>query len=68
MFDKKKIIFNHIYASKNLNKRINNFFLKISSMLVDRANLSNHKEYYILEIASRNNSLIKVLNKKKIQR
>ena len=67
MFDKKKIILNHIRASKGVNQRSNNFFLKISSMLIDRADLTNTKKYCILEIASRSNSLAKSLEKKKVK-
>ena len=43
MFNKEKIILNHIRASKRLNKKSNNFLLSLSKILIERANLNKKK-------------------------
>ena len=67
MFDKKKIILNHILASKCRNKRAQKFFYKISSMLLERSEIEEDKNYSVLELSSRNNILRDLLKKKKIK-
>ena len=59
MFDKNKIIYNHIKAFKKNNKRVINFFEIISEILIEKV-FDDNKDYKnknILEIASRNDIL-----------
>ena len=42
MFDKNKVILNHIRASKKLHKKANIFFSSISSNLIDREHVANY--------------------------
>ena len=58
MFNKKKIILNHIRASKRLNKKSNNFLLSLSQILIERASLNKKNTYKILEIGARTKNLL----------
>ena len=58
IFDKKKIILNHIRSSKRLNKKANNFLLNLSDILIERANLNKKNTYKILEIGARTRNLL----------
>lgn len=66
MFDKKKIILNHVRASKRLNKKANNFFFSLSHILIERANLNKKNNYKILEIGARTRNLLEQLKKQNI--
>jgi len=66
MFDKKKIILNHIRASKKLNKKANKFFLSLSDILIERANLNRKNNYKILEVGARTTTLHDQLKKNNI--
>ena len=66
MFDKKKIILNHIRASKKLNKKSNKFFLSLSDILIERANLNKKNNYKILEVGARTRYLLEQLKKQNI--
>ena len=66
MFDKKKIILNHIRASKKLNKKSNKFFLSLSDILIERANLNRKNHYKILEVGARTTTLLDQLKKNNI--
>jgi hypothetical protein len=66
MFDKKKIILNHIRASKRLNKKANNFLLSLSHILIERANLNIKNNYKILEVGARTSCILDQLKKQKI--
>lgn len=63
MFDRKKIKLNHIRSSKELNKKANNFFMNLSYVLIERANLNKKSSYKVLEVGARTNSLRKQLKK-----
>ena len=63
---KKKIILNHIRASKKLNKKANKFFLSLSDILIERANLNKKNNYKILEVGARTRYLLEQLKKQNI--
>ena len=67
MFNKKKIILNHIRASKKLNKKSNNFLLNLSHILIERANLNRKNNYKILEVGARTKTLLDQLKKNNIK-
>ena len=66
MFDKKKIILNHIRASKRLNKKANNFLLTLSHILIERADINKKSNYKILEVGARTRDLLDQLKKQNI--
>ena len=66
MFNKNKIILNHIRASKRLNKKANNFLLNLSYNLIERANLNKKNKYKILEVGARTRNLTNQLKKQNI--
>ena len=69
MFDKKKIIFNHIKSFNKNNRRVINFFEAISEILIEKI-FDDNKEYKnknVLEIASRNDILRNNVNSKGLQ-
>ena len=66
MFDKKKIKLNHIRSSKKLNKKANLFFLNLSCILIERADLNKKNNYKILEIGARTKNLSEQLKEQNI--
>ncbi len=56
MFDKKKINFNHIKSFTSNNKKVDNFFLAVSEILIESAfdQIKVNKNSKILEIGSKN--------------
>ena len=64
MFDEKKIIFNHLRASKSNNKKVNLFLNKLSEDAIERLGISKNSKYSILEILAKNNVFMKTLKNK----
>ena len=67
MYDKKKIINNHLRASNTRNKKVILFFHKLFEEVLDRLNIEKKKNYKILELCAKNNFLDDLLKKKKIE-
>ena len=66
MFDKKKIINNHLRASNTKNEKVILFFHKLFEEVIDRLNIKK-KNYKILELCAKNKFLDALLKKKKIE-
>ena len=64
MFDKKKIINNHLRASNTKNEKVILFFHKLFEEVLDRLNIKK-KNYKILELCAKNKFLDALLKKKK---
>ena len=63
MFDKSKIILNHIRASKTRHHKSNLFFKEISKDIVDRSEIRGKKNYSVLDLWSRGDHLYNLLVK-----
>ena len=67
MYDKEKIINNHLRASNTKNKKVILFFYKLFEEVIDRLNIEKNKNYKILELCAKNKFLDDLLMKEKIE-
>ena len=65
MFDKNKIILNHVRASNSKNIKANKLLERIAKDIIERENFSNDISYSILDLWSRNDNLYNFFKKKK---
>ena len=63
MFNKNKIILNHVRASKTRHHKSNLFLREISKEIVDRAEISGNKNYRVLDLWARGDHIYDLLLK-----
>ena len=65
MFNKDKIILNHVRASNSKNIKVNKLLKRIAKDITERENFSNNTSYSILDLWSRNDNLYNFFKNKK---